>query len=186
MEVGWKMKRPIRPLLFIAIVGCVISLSASDDLPDRYTIRLPGKQWSVSMSIPGVKVERQATREDRSGIMMAGTHEETGINLSVFLELEKKPRTSDQCRKKYFYSSLSSALSKSDIERWETGPLAFGQYLVRIREIVEFDQMHMHAYLGEDGVCMDLHLSKVHFEDSDRQLFEKIFSSVRIERDVQK
>ena len=49
-------------------------------------------------------------------------------------------------------------------------------------EIPGFRQMHMNAYLAEEDVCMDLHLSKVNFEEAERALFEETFSSVRIER----
>jgi hypothetical protein len=150
---------------------------------DRYSIRLPGKEWSVSLSIPGYKVEKEETRGDETGIMMAGSHQGRKLNLSIFLEREKRPRNAEQCRKKYFGSALSSPLDKSDVRRWEAGALALGQYLIMIGKIPGFGQMHMHAYLGEEDVCMDLHLSKVSFNEADRPLFEEVFSSVRIERE---
>jgi len=156
--------------------------SAEPARRDRYTMRLPGEQWAISVAIPGYKVEREQTREGRTGIMMGGTHEGQKMNLSIFLEREKGPRTSDQCRKKYFQPALSTSPEMSEIRRWETDALALGQYLINIKEMVAFDQMHMHAYLGKDDACLDLHLSKVGFEEADRALFDEVFSSVRIER----
>jgi hypothetical protein len=149
---------------------------------DKYSIRLPGKNWALSLSIPGYKVDKEEARGDQTGIMMVGSHEGRTIILSLFLEREKKPLNSEQCRKKYFEGALGSPYKKSDVRRWEAGAVALGQYLLTVREIPGFGQMHMNAYLGEEDVCIDLHLSKVNFDEADRPLFEEVFSSLRIER----
>jgi hypothetical protein len=43
------------------------------------------------------------------------------------------------------------------------------------------DQQNVTAFLVRDGVWADVHLSKVNFKESDRELFEKVLRSVRIE-----
>ncbi len=69
---------------------------------------------------------------------------------------------------------------KSRIKKWESESLALGQYLAKVAEIASFEQMHMHAYLAKDDVCLDLYLSKVGFEEEDRRSFEEVFSTVEI------
>jgi hypothetical protein len=113
---------------------------------------------------------------------MFGTHDTKHIALSIFLEREDGPSTSVQCRNKYFHKVLGRTDQKSNVREWETDALALGQYNLTMKELPSFSQMHMNAYMGKDDVCMDLHISKVGFQESDRPLFDEVFSSVRVQQ----
>ena len=40
-------------------------------------------------------------------------------------------------------------------------------------------QQNVHAHLFRDGVCMEIHLSKVLYEPDDERLFEAVLRTVR-------
>jgi len=160
----------------------VISMppQTSGDGDAEYILKLPGKSWGVSVSIPGFRVEREETHKDGSVSMMMASNRETGVTLSMFLELEDDRPSAVQCRARYFDRALGSDAAKSQIKRWETEDLALGQCLIDRVGGLRLGQMHVNAYRSIDDVCLDLHLSKVRFKEEERSHFETIIQSLRV------
>ena len=163
------------------VVSAAAQSSGDVDMnAEGYVVKLPGKSWSVSISIPGFKVVRDEAREDGGMTVMMATNDETGVNVSMFLEREKDLPASVECRARYFDRALGTPSRKSAVKRWETESFALGQYLIAEAEGIKFRQMHVNAYRGIEDVCLDIHLSKVRFEESERGLFETLIDSVEV------
>ena len=169
------MNRPalLRSILAAALLSALLPAPIAAG-PDTYRMKLPDTVWAVSIDLTGFEIDREEMRDDETGAMVGATNPETGVILSLFLEKEKKERTSVQCRKKYFRKSLHSPIPKTEVAQWEEDRLAFGQYRVKGTGVT-----HLHAYLGRRDVCLDLHLSKGGFEESDRATFDAIVSSLK-------
>jgi hypothetical protein len=154
--------------------------AALQDTGARYDLKLPGKEWAVSISIAGYAVQKEETSQDGNTSMMMASNEDSGMMLSLFLERERKDLSSESCRKRYFEKSLATPSDKTGVRRWDERAMALGEYTITSFEGTKVRNRHVHAYLGKDGVCMDLHLSKGHFEEDDGELFDSVISSVQV------
>jgi hypothetical protein len=139
---------------------------------------LAGKPWALLVDIPGLAVDKGGGLPDGSA-MIQGHNGETGITASIFLQPAPGPGGPAECRAAYFEKALLSPLEKTGVVRSERGAMAIGEYLVPRAEGREVHQKHVNAYLVRDGVWIDVHLSKVAYQPSDQELFERALSSIR-------
>jgi hypothetical protein len=65
------------------------------------------------------------------------------------------------------------------VELSDPGAFSLIRWTQREHRGLRIDQQHIHAFLGRDNICTELHLSKVKFKPGDEQLFGQIFRSVR-------
>jgi hypothetical protein len=150
--------------------------------PRPYELRLPTKDWSVVLDIPGYVVQTEQTRPDQQGRAMSASNEQTGMLLSIFLERERQAMDARACRERYWRRALQSPVPKTAIRSWETDTMALGQYLIEEVAGTRVRQKHVNAYMGVGDVCIDLHLSKVQYADRDEPLFAAVLESMRVKR----
>ena len=43
------------------------------------------------------------------------------------------------------------------------------------------NQKHVNAYLGQDGACLDVHLSKIQFISGNEASWQPVLDSIRLE-----
>jgi hypothetical protein len=112
----------------------------------------------------------------------AGENKETNINLSIFLEPAAQPGDSTVCRDYYLKRLEASPVKKDDPETSEKGDLAISQYMVKEMMGLPMDQRHLNAYISRDDIWIDIHISKIRWEEEpDRPAFDAILDSVRFE-----
>ena len=164
----------------IILTGAVLAflsspaISAKDD-QDTVKFPAPGKNWSLLIDLPGFK------REKGMGQYM-GSHPETNVTVSIFLEPAAQPGDSTVCRDYYLNKLKASPAKMDDLATSEKGDMAISQYMIKEMMGLPMDQQHLNAYISKDGIWIDIHLSKMNWqEESDRPAFDAILDSVRFE-----
>src|SRR5947209_8256576 len=107
-------------------------------------------------------------------------NQETGINLSVFMEPAPKAGDSTVVRDTYWGRAKQSPMKKEGITLGKVGDYATVQYIVPDVEGLPIQQKNMNLYLAHDGVWVDVHLSKVQFTDKDQALFDAIAKGAKV------
>lgn len=138
---------------------------------------LAGKSWALVVDLPGFELVDSGSRPDGSGTMIHLARGE--LNVSATLERRPDLLSTEACRADYWKEAAKSPLPKSDIRQLTAGALATVHWFVLEFQGASVRQKHVNAYLFRDGVCIDLHLSKVHHEAEDDKLFTAILGSVR-------
>ena len=172
--------RALPGILLLAVSILPVRGEAPAPVEGIYEIGLPGIDWTLTVNIPGFEVEEESTRPDNSGSMFRGTIEENGIIISLFLEREKKARSSIQCRDKYWKRGKKSPVKKSGIRLSESGKVAVVEYTIKAFQGIEVNQKHVHAFMGAGKICVDLHLSQVSYNKEDALVFSSIIKSLQI------
>jgi len=179
------MHSPI-PALFLrpaAFSLCFLAWAPSAAAPQqsRHTLGLPGSGWGVSLELPGFELSREQIRSDGGGTMIEAINQESGMMISLFVEREPEQKGTEACRDLYWERMRRSPLPMRNVRTTEQPPLSVKQYLVPSFQGQRLVQQNANAYYGRDGVCVDLHLSKVRYVPADSALFQAILRSVRIE-----
>ena len=172
----------------IATLGLLLPLIGSLSVPiagqstgseDTASLSLEGKTWSLLVDLPKFKIEERKTRPDGSGTMIRGASRKTDVVVSVFLERAPNLQSMEECKEYYWGQASRSPLPKSEIKHEVTGSMALVHWLVKEFQGISVMQKNVNAYLYRDGVCVDIHLSKVEYKAADDALFTAVLDSVR-------
>ena len=142
----------------------------------------PGKAWKLALDLPGFEIDPFQVRPGGRGVRLTARNQATGMIVSAFLEEAHAGWTAVEHRDDAWKTmQADTSMSREDVKRSERGPLALLEMRVPTYWGRTVDQQNVTAFLVRDGVWADVHLSKVNFKESDRELFEKVLRSVRIE-----
>lgn len=108
------------------------------------------------------------------------TNSKTGLNASFNFDRTTKCNSGESCRD-YFVDKVKTGYSSSKIN-WRTSQLG-GVFVAENMDGpvsgINLKQQHMNAHFVKEGVWIDVHLSKVHYQESDRKLFVNFVRSIQ-------
>jgi hypothetical protein len=143
-------------------------------------VSYPGKAWKLALDLPGFEMAPTQLGREGKGVRLAGKNKTTGMVVTVFLEEAHAGSTAVAQREDAWKTmQTASPMDRQDVKRSERGPMAILEMRVPTYWGREVNQKSVNAYLVRDGVLADVHLSKVRFQDSDMELFEKVLGTVR-------
>ncbi len=149
--------------------------------PDAETAPLavpaPGGSWSVLVDLPGFRMLK-APEPGEGGRHVLGQHPESGIVASVLLRPAGRARDAAGCRAADL-ARVRDATSLSEVHLSEAAPAARANYTLTGVRGAAVRQEHGHAWLHRDGVCANVHVSKMAPGPGDLEAIERILDSVR-------
>lgn len=148
---------------------------------EPYEIGLPGAGWSLLLDLPGFSIQMEEARPDGSGRMMQAMNQATGVTVAVFVERESGLSSAKECRDFNWKETQKFPVKMSKIRLWEKGHFSFAEYTIKTFQGVQIEQKNLRASLFREGICIEVHLSKVHFNPSHETLFSRILSSARFQ-----
>jgi hypothetical protein len=169
------------------------------DVPggDTVALWLPGRPWLLRLDLPGFFLNVNEAAPDGVGRNVAAANEATGVTVTVFLEPVGGATDPAACRDrywtKYWKEAEGKVIQKSDVAESSLVGFTTTEYVIhRIPDSLlpkelahlrgkDLNQKHVNAYLGREGACADVHLSKMNFRPEDERLFEAVLKGVRVE-----
>ena len=149
---------------------------------------LPGRRWALELKAEGFIMQLDQPRDQ--GRYFLARNDKAQINLSVYLGKMPSSASSTQCRDSFWGRLREREVKMENVKLSERGDTAileysttpFGQALPKAKgpELFGFTQRHVHAYLAREGVCIDVHASKVRAKAEDEPLLDAIIASARI------
>jgi tetratricopeptide (TPR) repeat protein len=100
---------------------------------------------------------------------------------SLFIEPVKKCKTSKECRDLVWKAGNPNWQKPQNVKLSEIGEISILELLVPELQGRPIRQQNMYAQFVVEGYWVDLHLSKMLYQDQDRGLFERMVKSVRFE-----
>ena len=176
------MRRKVETALVLVLLVGLTAARTTAELPARtetLELNLAGEPWSLRLDLPAFEVDKRAALPDGSGTMIQVSSPESGVIASAFLERLPDLASVAECKKHYWPRALLSPLPKSRLSHVDTESLALVYWLGEEYKGVPVMQRNVNAYLYRDGVCVDIHLSKVEYRPEDDELFAAILSTAR-------
>ena len=141
-----------------------------------YSIAVPSTALVLEFPAEGFKI---AQADDYRPYYFL-TNEKTRLNVSFNFEPASKCRSSEACRD-YFAEKVKGAYpNKKNWRSSKVGDVYASENLDGPVNGLDLRQQHMNAHLVRDGVWIDVHLSKVRFQEGDRELFVNFVRSIRV------
>lgn len=173
------MRMPLTLGLMLAAIGVGVAADKTDKKAGTQTVSLAGKSWSLLVDLPGFKREEEKTAPDGSVSMFQASNKKTGLIASVWLESDPDLTSTEACKTEYWGKASQSPFPKTDIKQVTVGSMAAVHWTVKEYQGMPLMQKNINAYLYRDGVCIDLHLSKMQYAPKDEPLFDAVLGTVR-------
>lgn len=132
------------------------------------------------MPAKGFQVVEDQSNEARQARRLMAVNEETGWNLSIFVEPAANAGDSIVVRDTYWGRAKQSPMKKEGITLGKAGDFATVQYTVPDVEGLPIQQKNVNLYLAHDGVWVEVHLSKVQFTDKDQADLDAIVKGAKV------
>ncbi len=144
-------------------------------------LTIPKAPWTMSISGEAPVLNRRELTPDGSRGYFMLIDEKAEMFASVYIEPVNKCKTSKECRDMVWKLGNPAWQKPQNVKLSEIGEISILELLVPEYQGRPIRQQNMYAEFVVDGYWVDLHLSKVLYQDKDRALFERMVKSVRFE-----
>lgn len=167
-------------MLSLGLVLSVVGAGAQPVPPGGvWRLQLPDKPWALTIDLPGFVLDEQWPGRNGTRRMIRVHDTETQVIVSAFLERNPELASKEACRDRYWAKLQRSPFPYSDVTMPARGSMALVRATIAEVQGRPVRQQNVHAHLFRDGVCMEIHLSKVRYEPEDERLFEAVLRTVR-------
>ena len=178
-----KMKK--NPWVAVMVLGALLAACAAPVSKPVSSIQNKGSVYSIAVPSTALALEFPA---DGFKIAQADdyrpyyflTNEKTRLNVSFNFEPAAKCTTSEACRDYFAGKTKGAYPNKTNWRSSKVGDVYASENLDGPVNGLDLRQQHMNAHIVRDGVWIDVHLSKVRFQEADRELFLSFVRSIRL------
>ena len=146
--------------------------------PRRLGLTVPKATWVMGVPAGSFEVTQQKLKPDGTAGYFMMTNGTGGLTLSMFIEPVTECTTAVACRDWAWKAEQSRLKDAQGVEKSEIGDAAVVEYLVPTLGKMKIDQKNMHAYFVKDGYWIDIHVSKVSYQEADRNLFVELIRGI--------
>jgi hypothetical protein len=173
----------MRGVLALMLCGGLLAIPRAEAQPappgGHWRLQFSDKSWALLIDLPGFVLDEQWPGRNATRRMIRVHDAETRVIVSAFLERNPELASKEQCRDLYWAKLQKSPFAYSDVAMTSRGSMAIVRAMVAEMQGRSVRQQNVHAHLFRDGVCMEIHLSKVLYEPDDERLFEAVLRTVR-------
>jgi len=141
-----------------------------------YSIAVPSTALALEFPAAGFKI---AQADDYRPYYFL-TNDKTRLNVSFNFEPAAKCSTSEACRDHFAGRMKGAYPNKTNWRSSKVGDVYASENLDGPVNGLDLKQQHMNAHIVRDGVWIDVHLSKVRYQEADRELFLNFVRSIRV------
>lgn len=154
----------------------------ANTVPLRVEIR--GKPWAVLVDLPGFRMFKPRRSDDGTGVLVLGQDPGSGVVASVILRPAGPARDAAGCRDADLPRIRDAAPELLELRLASSGASVRASYELAAPGAAQVHQEHGHAWLQREGICANVHVSKVAPGPQDAAVMDRILSSVRFGEDL--
>jgi hypothetical protein len=145
-------------------------------------LSLPATGWGVGLALRDFVISESATRPDGKARVIRAERAAAAMMLTGFIVPAPAGDSASACRDAFWQRLQTSPAARDyrDVRLAQADGMASVEYVIAEILGVRFDQRHVHAYLGKDDSCIEIHLSKTLFEPKDQELFDTVLRALRL------
>ena len=148
------------------------------EVPKRIGFTVPKAPWMMGVPANTFEVSKQQIKPDGTAAYFMLTKGAGGLTLSLFIEPVTKCATAVACRDWAWKADRSRLKGIEDVRESEIGDAAVVEYLVPTMGKLKIDQKNMHVYYVKEGYWIDVHISKVSYQEADRERFVELIRGI--------
>jgi hypothetical protein len=146
-------------------------------------VEIIGKPWAVLVDLPGFRMFKPKRSDDGAGVLVLGQDPTSGMVASVILRPAGGARDAAGCRDADL-PKIRDASELIELRVAGAGVAARASYAIAAPGSSKVRQEHGHAWLEREGICANVHVSKMAPAPGDAETMDRILSSARFGEDL--
>jgi hypothetical protein len=146
-------------------------------------VEIMGKPWAVLVDLPGFRMFKPKRSDDGTGVLVLGQDPDSGMVASVILRPAGGARDAAGCRDADL-PKIRDSSEVLDLRVAAGGSAARASYSIAAPGSTKVRQDHGHAWLEREGICANVHVSKMAPAPGDAEAMDRILSSARFGEDL--
>jgi hypothetical protein len=168
-------------VVIAALLFCQTVASAEPIQDKRLSFTYPKVPWVLTLPADDFEIAQRRMKDDGNGAYFYIVDEKQGLNVSMFIEPATKCTDSKSCSDFVWKAGNPNWINPQNVTHSQIGEVSIFELMVPIFQGMPIRQQNMYAQFVVDGFWVDMHISKVLYEPSERRLFERIVKSVKFE-----
>ncbi|HEY6002083.1 MAG TPA: hypothetical protein VIV57_04350 [Anaeromyxobacter sp.] len=146
-------------------------------------VEISGKTWAVLVDLPGFRMFKPKRSDDGTGVLVLGQDPSSGMVASVILRPAGGAHDAAGCRDADL-PKIRDSSELLDLRVAGPGASARATYAIAAPGSSKVRQEHGHAWLEREGICANVHVSKMAPAAEDAEVMDRILSSARFGEDL--
>ena len=159
----------------VCVFAVALQLVAGAALAQEKTFDVPGKAFKIAITIPNYG-SRGGYAKGEAGRAMAGKDKKREILVEIFSEDIRANINAEECQD-YYKKSIETP-DRNTIKMEQTPKYPLTTFFVEKMVGQTYHQKHMNGYFAHQNVCLEVHVSKIGYSDSDEAPMRAILDSV--------
>lgn len=162
------------------------ALTNNDTKPNKSAkelfLALPGESWALGLDIDGFDITKWELNKEGNSCYFLANNPTTNVTMSVCLEKENLNGDAKKVRE-YYWNKLKANTNviKENVVMRETDIMAILEYSVPKYNNAIINQQNINAYMVQEDIWIDIHLSKVDYKAGEEKYFKDFLDKVRIQ-----
>jgi hypothetical protein len=170
----------LRAIASFVLFFATANIATAQDSKSQQSLRIsmPGKSWSLVVDAPGFAVESQGRKPDGREYLLANNAKSKVV---ISITLEESPKGADPSTCPGYLHDRAQSLTSfgpTNIKYTEIAHMPVLEYFLPQAQGMPVKQQSFVVCTAKDDVFIDIHLSKVQFEASERPVFVEILNAV--------
>jgi tetratricopeptide (TPR) repeat protein len=166
--------------LVVALCCVIINAPAQRSSSNKAQMAIPGVKGVLEFDV-GPATPETRVRPDGKEVQLRALGRPDGLNITAFLQRVEFPASAEKCRDEWWPGTKKGPFQRDNLqETIVKDGIARVEFIVPEFKGVKVRQKNIHAYVGANDLCAEIHLSKVDFKPEDQMLFEDLLASVRL------
>lgn len=146
----------------------------------NYGTSLPFLEWRLELDLSGfdVKLDKLSLNAQKRFLHAVG--EDSNFVVSVQMDQYSDSKDCNKCRIYFVHKLKPDFVPDYETLFLESGDTAYWEFTVKEYEGMKVDHKNLNIVLARDSICMNIHISKLHYKDEDSIIFNRIKNSVKI------
>lgn len=165
------------PALMLALC---CAMAAQQPSGNHVQMAIPGVRGVLEFDV-GLATPETRVRPDGKEVQLRAFGRPDGLDITAFLQHVEFPASAEKCRDEWWPGTKKGPFQRDNLqETIVKDGIARVEFIVPEFKGIKVRQKNIHAYVGVNDLCAEIHLSKVDFKPEDQRLFEDLLASVRL------
>lgn len=163
---------------FVLLVPCVGFAQEAE--VNKAHVSIPGVKGVLELNV-GKTTWDANVRADGKETQLQAMRRMDNVRITAFLQKVNFQASAENCRGKWWPLTAKNApIKREELRQYDRDGAAVVEYIIPEFRGKALHQKSLHAYLGANDLCAEIHLSKDQFVSEDEKSFEEILSTVRL------
>lgn len=170
-----------RALILLSLLLLVHSSALGQTDEKRLSFTIASAPWTMTLPAGDFVMMREQYKSEGEGAYYYIVEQKQNLNVSFFIEPVSKCKTSKTCRDMIWKAGNPNWENPQDVVQSEIGEVSIFEFMVPSFRGQPVQQQNMYAEFVVDNFWVDLHISKVLYKPSERELFARLIKAIRFE-----